>query len=179
MNHPLRSGTTPSCILVPVNCSSRDEAALELGLEWAAVRNAELVVLHVRDNHFDPSLHWLDAIDRLYAAMDGTAVPHADRQRMEQDRSRLSRWIDRAVASATPRAIPIRAIVRYGDVADVIARTATEIDAHNIVMSCDLTGHWLSILPRTVRRVAALTTCRIILATPEPAPRSTSLAFVN
>lgn len=159
-----------SHILVPCRLNDADQAALTLGAEIACRHGARLSILHVSPVLDDgPSVHWLDAIDRLYRALDNRSVTTAERSSdlPERPGKQLGQFVYQHIPQQLRSSLDLDCISLRGDTASSIARYANDSDVDLVIMSCRIPRWWQSALPSTVQRVMRLTQKQILSIRPE------------
>ncbi|MCO6458045.1 MAG: universal stress protein [Pirellulaceae bacterium] len=154
---------------MPIQRIEQEIQAAVLGVEMAALHRAKLTVLHVRPPvETDPSPHWLDAIDRLYQALDRNAEGGSPRAPDSDDsvRSGIRQLLRRNVSEALWNRVEMHLECRVGAFADHVARFADERIVDLLIMSSVPTRWWLPILPAPKRQVLRRASPQVILVGP-------------
>jgi len=154
-------------ILVPTCLASTDGPALRLGLEMAATHRARLTLLHVVPAaQLDPSVHWLDAIDRLYCALNrtnGHTAPGDELNSVDLARLQLAKFLQGELPPHLRKGVGLQVASSVGGVAETIAQFTEEADADLVIMSIGQPRWRLSLLPVNVRGLLRLTQKQVIL----------------
>jgi len=161
-------------ILVP--CGLNDEvdiSTLNLAVELAKGHEARLTILNVSPVLDDgPSVHWLDAIDRLYRALDNRPVTTGTTggqysDSTERPGKQLAQFVYQHVPQQLRSSLDLHCISLSGDAANMTARYANDTDVDLVIMACRIPKWWHSALSSTVQRVMRLTRKQILLIRPE------------
>ncbi|MGE0758891.1 MAG: universal stress protein [Pirellulaceae bacterium] len=153
-------------ILVPCTEDDAEPAALELAAVLATLHGACLTVLHILPPvEAEPSLHWLDAIDRLHKALHpGSAVDLSTYlESPEQSPARVRQILRRLGLDSKREAVAVRDELRTGDFMDQTQRFVAATGVDLLILSCGLPPWWLPLLPPLVRRVVHGMPCEVIL----------------
>lgn len=157
-------------LLVPIQRIEQEIQAVVLGVEMAALHRAKLTLLHVRPPvENDPSPHWLDAIDRLYQALDQNGeggnprAPDCD----DSIRTGIRQLLSRNVPEALSNRVEMHLECRAGAFAEHVARFVDERIVDLLIMSSVPTRWWLPILPAPMRQVLRRTRPQVILVAPD------------
>lgn len=156
-------------VLVPCGLSDADHSALTLGAEIAGRHDARLTIVNVSPVlEDDPSVHWLDAIDRLYRALDTPTVTTAELSSDSPVRpgKQLAQFVCQHVPQQLRSSLDLHCISFSGDAANTVARYANDSDVDLVVMTCRVPRWWQSTLPSTVRRVMRHTLKQVLLVRP-------------
>lgn len=156
-------------LLLPIQRIEQELQAVMLGVEMAALHRAKLTVLHVRPPvENDPSPHWLDAIDRLYQALDHSAEGAPPRASASDDsiRSGIRQFLSRNIPEALWNRVEMHLECRAGAFAEHVARFVDERTVDVLIMSSAPTRWWLPILPAPLRQVLRRTGPQVILVAP-------------
>jgi len=158
-------------ILVP--CGLNDEvniSTLNLAVELAKGHEARLTILNVSPVLDDGlSVHWLDAIDRLYRALDNRPVTTGGQYSDSTERpgKQLAQFVYQHVPQQLRSSLDLHCISLSGDAANMTARYANDTDVDLVIMACRIPKWWHSALSSTVQRVMRLTRKQILLIRPE------------
>jgi nucleotide-binding universal stress UspA family protein len=153
-------------ILVPCGLNQTDISALTLGLEIATAHGARLTIVNVSPVRDDgPSMHWLDAIDRLYSALDNRSATTAGQSLNSPELAGklLAQFVYQHVPEHFRSSLNLHCISLSGDAARMIARYINDSDVDLVIMSCRSPRWWQSALSPTVQRVMRLTQKQLLL----------------
>ena len=113
-------------VLIAFDGSEDSSAALDKGVELAALYTAEVVLVAVLDTGID------------VAAAEAYASGSADQEQVESSRSLL----DRETMRLRQRGLAVTAIVTYGNPPEQIAEKAREVGADLVVIGHRTRGLW-------------------------------------
>jgi nucleotide-binding universal stress UspA family protein len=157
-------------ILVPTSLAATDGPALRLGLEMAAIHRSKLTLLHIVPAvASDPSAHWLDAIDRLYSALDRSNGREASQDGLDTAdlaQLRLREYLEREVPAHLRQGVRVHAVSSLGSIGDTIAKSAEDVGADLVIMSTGKPRWWLSVLPEGARELLRLKRKHVIFVRP-------------
>ena len=157
-------------ILVPSSLGEQDRAALLLGAKMAALHRAKFTVLDIRPSAEDStSLHWLDAIDRLFQTLEqryGNAKP-SEIDRNEQSRSQVWNLIRSRLAESMLSSLEIHIESLAGDFAEQFQRFTDQNAVDLVIIPLAPLRWWSSLLPGWMRQVLRRPGPQVILIGPD------------
>ena len=154
MNRPIRT------ILVPLDLTTKGDAIVSWAIEWAQLKRARLIFLHVLapvHTYASPVLVDASAFEEMYAQ----ARKHAEDE------------LSKHVAEARECGVEARAHVRVGNAGDEILSMARDLNAGLMVVGTHgRTGLAHIFLGSTAEKVVRLAQCPVFVvkAPPFPAP---------
>lgn len=153
-------------ILAPTALAHTDRAALQLAFEWAVLHRAKLTVLHVANVLplvTEPSMHWLDAIDRLYMALDRNRPRAGPHEAVQMALPCVRKFLEHVVPEHLREEVDMCVECCAGDVADQIVRVAEDDNADVVILSGGPPRWWAPAVPDIVRRVLRSTERQVVL----------------
>ena len=153
-------------ILVPIDSAGEDLSALKLGAEFAAVHRARLTLLQVLPEvERGTSVHWLNAIDRLYEGLDANGLDAKFQAREARDKAqvRVTELFDQSVSAYLRDTVDVHVEIRTGDIADAAVAFSEQADVDLIILADARSRRWWPLWPTPIRKILRVARPEVIL----------------
>lgn len=167
-------------ILVPTELSDGEAPAITMGWELAAARQARLTLLSVMpsppalppDAHPDDSVHWLEGIERLYAALDHLSLQRATLLRMMQTQlqaaqEQLNAFCERQIPPRIRERVDIQLEVRTGDFASEVQTFIATQPVDLVILTSRLSWWRLPLVPSKTHRLLQGLRTQFLVVSPD------------